>query len=101
MGNAYNIAQEVYDYAVDKGLDAMATGGGFDYIYATFNGRDITVNQTDDAGSPESLDERAQLVFFSTDNWDSGMWITFETTRQAIDVLASIKDVGLFSPLLP
>ena len=86
-----NIPVEVMDYAKAKGLTAIMTGGGCDYVCLYINnGKQAVVSDRGDCSSPETLDSPCNIGIYDSDDWSEG-WIHFEveTCRQAIDMLAS------------
>ncbi len=89
-----NIEQEILDYAdTFDNVEAISTGGGMDYIYRKFdNGAEGIVSADTMDGSPESLDEKAGISLFFSDEWTDGLVINFDTARAAIANLALIAE---------
>lgn len=147
----YNIARGILRAAVARGLDAMATGGGFDYVCRTVgtnrgrvrckgdnsvlygfkhsgaglftldkieahaaifdlsdarldcvkpfnavyvwepvqNDAVMILGARDDSGSPESLEEKAHVTLYLTEDWSS-QWVDFDfdTVVDALDFMA-------------
>jgi hypothetical protein len=81
-----NINSEVLSYAQPKGLDAISTGAGCDYIVFTVESQHDTelsspclvmVSPFGD-NSPNGLDDAAQVNIFPTDEWYSFIVVPFE-----------------------
>jgi len=80
-----NISPEIMKYAEKLGLEAVATGGGCDYIGLT-----MVLVSADGFDSPDSLDEPAVLCFpFGEDN-PSGL--PFPTAMEAMEAMEAIRE---------
>ena len=97
----FNINPEIQQAANKAGLNMVGTGGGFDYVIRYFdNGIEAIIAYPEDAGSPDSLDDPAEVYFF--DLREDGSWNDeplyvgeFDTTAAAIHALASIPLSGM------
>lgn len=99
IGLQYNIAASIIRSAEARGLDAMATGGGCDYITRALGDKDndprMVLGCADDAGSPDSLSDKANVTLYLNDeDWSDGGFISFnfDTTVDALDFMAGFND---------
>jgi hypothetical protein len=91
------IPTDVAKYADKKGLDAVATGGGSDYVYGVIgknqdgSDRVVLVVAFEDPASPESLKAKADVFVYFTEIWDEYEHVgTFPNTKRAIDKVAQM-----------
>ena len=102
MGH-WNIPTEVYDYGVKHGLQGLATGGNIDYM-AKRLGEEIdegggkvwaVLGSYEDAGSPENLDEPANINIFLDESWQRMIILPFKTTRDAIEHMGTMLSINV------
>ncbi len=91
IGSAYNIPMEIVREAERRGLYAMATGGGFDYIYRDLldDRRCMILADPLDSGSPDNLGDRASVQIMLTENWDVSIEIQFNNVVEALDFMTA------------
>ena len=96
-----NISDEIWDYAESKGLTYEVTGGGCDFIY--HEGSPSTLgpvphlimsSEEDHGMSPDTLDEPSDVGIFLDDDGRTGFTISFNSAREAMDWMASVKITG-------
>ena len=88
-----NIPKSVYDFGMEHGLDSMATGGGFDYLYKPMEGGMMAVIRSgEDAGSPEDLDEQTDIMIYLNYEWEEFVSVPFPSARAAIEAAAGIYE---------
>jgi len=100
-----NIPKEIWNAAEKRGLDYIATGGGFDFIWrgigqgecrgSDTNGVDLVLSLTEDvACSPDVLGEPCTVSIYVNDpEWQNGVFIDFADAKKAMDFMASAKNV--------
>lgn len=91
----YNIPDDIIEYAKQfEGLELLATGGGCDYVFAPIDNNNngesngITLSDSEDATSPDSLDSPCELVFMF-EEWQG--WLSlgkYKTAKQGIHAMA-------------
>lgn len=68
--NTYNVSDEIFAEAQRLGLELIATGGGFDFVYRKFSGwardseHEIVVENGMTGQSPKSLKDDANMVVY-------------------------------------
>src|SRR6266496_3845939 len=91
----YNIRQVILDAANVRNLEAMATGGGMDYIVSYLGKEEdgavapvLVLGIQGDGGSPTRLDEPSIVTLYLTENW-AEEWVsfTFNTVVDAMDFM--------------
>jgi hypothetical protein len=91
-----NIDAEILAYASSKGLEAISTGGGCDYVVlnippligeSSFSPNLVLVSTISD-GSPDSVREPASITVFPDQEWLGFIAIAFDSTQKAIDAMA-------------
>jgi hypothetical protein len=90
------ISPDVLAYAESKNLTAIATGGGCDYIDRTVPHEtgspleDIQLVMASPYGdySPDSLNDKAIVNIFPSDDWSSFIGLSFDTAKEAMDAMA-------------
>jgi len=98
IGGAYNIPKSIIDLAEKLGLDAMATGGGVDYIYKRLgtntdgSPKIAILSSALDASSPDTLREKSEIGILLNEDGTASIYIPFATAREAIQVLARMYD---------
>lgn len=93
----FNIADEVYDYAMAQGnLEAIATGG-FDYIAKKMKHVTVVLCDSDGSGSPETLNAPCCVTLFFGENWHTGVTINFTQAKTAIRWMVSLYQVGVLN----
>tara|TARA_R110002110_G_scaffold2739_10_gene13115 strand:+ start:862 stop:1458 length:597 start_codon:yes stop_codon:yes gene_type:complete len=100
-----NIPKKIWNAAEKRGLDYIATGGGFDFIWrgigqgecrgSDTNGVDLVLALTEDlASSPDVLGEPCTVSIYVNDpEWQNGLFIDFADAKKAMDFMASAKNV--------
>jgi hypothetical protein len=94
----YNIPEVLVLEAERLGLDAMATGGGLDYIFKNVGKNSDGSPRTAllvsglDAGSPDRLNERAEIEIMLNEEWNDAVNVPFRTAKEAIEYLAKTYD---------
>lgn len=98
IGGAYNIPRSIIKVAEELGLDAMATGGGVDYIFKRLGTNTdgspklAILSSALDASSPDTLREKSEIGILLNQDWTSSVYIPFSTAREALQVLARMYD---------
>ncbi len=97
-----NINSDVLNYAESKGLTAISTGGGCDYV-------DLVVSPAVETGlaspnlvmaspygdhSPHSLTHDAHVNIFPSDEWFSFIVVPFANAKEAMDAMADPEFVA-------
>ncbi len=99
---SYNLPERLIAEAESRGLDAISTGGGMDYIYKALgknsDGSDkvAILAASRESGSPDTLGERSDVIVMFNENWTDQVAIPFRTAREAMDVMAKMYD-----PMVP
>jgi hypothetical protein len=90
-----NIAPDVLKAGLEAGLEAMATGGGMDYLFKDFGetGLASIVGREGD-GSPETLDEPAIIVIHLDEEWQTMIQVPCTSTREAISTLVEMSAIN-------
>lgn len=98
IGGAYNINQSIVNEAEKLGLDAMATGGGLDYIYKVLgknedgSDRVVILGDREDAGSPDYLSSKCELHILLSEDWTDQVSIPVSNARAGMVMMVSIHD---------
>jgi len=91
----WNITDEIIDFASKLKLDAIATGGGVDYIGVQLdNGMWAVVGSAEDAGSPDRLSEPANINIFLDEEWNRFIVIEFRSAKLALEHLAVTHSIN-------
>jgi hypothetical protein len=99
----WNIPDEVYDYGTKHGLRGLATGGNIDYMAKPL-GKEVdeggsevwaVLGSHEDAGSPENLDEPANINIFLDENWQRIIILPFKTAREAIEHMGTMLSINV------
>ena len=98
IAGVYRIPKSIIKVAEDLGLDAMATGGGVDFIYKRLGTNTdgspklaiLTAALT--PHSPDSLREKSEIGILLNSDWTASIYIPFSTAREAMEVLARMYD---------
>tara|TARA_R100000152_G_C6724063_1_gene149591 strand:- start:318 stop:650 length:333 start_codon:yes stop_codon:yes gene_type:complete len=91
--NDWNISNEIQEFALDKGLDRLATGGGCDFIVHIWDDGIIAVLHESDSGeTPERLDDcgvPVDVVIYDDENdWSFEVnKKTFASAKEAIEFM--------------
>jgi hypothetical protein len=90
-----NINQEIIDAADRFGLEAIATGGGCDYIYKLIKGHDgfkgnacMVLSSCMKDGSPETMDEPCIVTIHLNHNWTLGVTLQYDTVTEAMQFMS-------------
>jgi len=89
----YNLNWILQEYAISKGLEREATGGGMDFIMFQDETDTFILSDIEDPTEGDlALDEPAQWSWYTTKDWGDGgeqvrQTYNFRTTREAIDWL--------------
>lgn len=98
IGGAYNIRKSIVDEAEKHGLDAMATGGGLDYIFKSLgknqdgSDRVVLLGAADDAGSPDTLSEQCELHIMLQEDWTDQISFPVANARAGMIMMKSLYD---------
>jgi len=98
IGRQYNIAEQIIREAERLGLDAMATGGGNDFIFKGLgenedgSGRIAILAAGGASGSPDRLSERSDVLVILNENWTDQTAISFRTAAEALAVMSRMFD---------
>lgn len=98
ISRAHNIPESIILQAEKHGLDAMATGGNLDYIFKRLgtneDGSDRVVLLADsgDAGSPDKLTDRCELLIMLNEEWNDQVSIPMSNARAAMIFMTSMYD---------
>lgn len=90
-----NINPDIQEYVKEnaRSLEYIGTGGGIDYFGRWLDdGRCAIVCCQDDAGSPDDLDDGADLIIWQDVNWESWIRFSFGTAKEAYDALHSMEE---------
>lgn len=100
-----NIPQKIWNAAEKRGLDWIATGGGFDFVWrglgkgesraGDMHGVDLVLAVSEDlACSPDVLGEPCTVSIYVNDpEWQNGIFIDFADAKIAMDFMASAQNV--------
>ena len=92
--NTFNIEKEVIDKANDYNLDAMATGGGCDYIFKQVGEKPwqcaLLCNLYKDC-SPDTVDEKAIVAIFIDEEWLKGVEFKFDSADNAMHFMSNME----------
>lgn len=94
----YNISEEIVREAERHGLDAMATGGGMDYIFKKLgknedgSPRVVLLCNADDAGSPDRLSDRVDVQIMVNEGWNDAVAIPVKTAKEGMVLMAKMFD---------
>ena len=93
-----NISEEVFNKAMDMGLDYITTGGGCDYICCKKN-NDIILAEIDDVGTPTNLAEPACIIIFNEGTedmwWEHGTRFDVESVLVGLQILQLMDNGGV------
>jgi hypothetical protein len=98
ISGSYNIPDVIVSEAERLGLDATATGGGLDYIYKSFgknsdgSERLAILSSGADAGSPDRLNEKSDVLIMLSEDWTDQVAMSFRTAKEAMAVMAMMFD---------
>ena len=98
IGGAYNINQSIVNEAEKHGLDAMATGGGLDYIYKHIgknedgSERVVILGDAEDAGSPDYLNSKCELHILLCEDWTDQVTIPASNVRAGMAMMVAMYD---------
>lgn len=93
-----NIDDAIVREAERRGLDAMSTGGGFDYIYKELgknedgSSRVVILSSAGDAGSPDSLSDGSDLLIMLNENWTEQVAISAKSAREGMALMEKMFD---------
>lgn len=91
-----NIPREVMSEANKRGLGAVATGGGFDFVCRTITTEHLTCQMTlsgKDGESPKGLDEPCEVgVAFHSSGYLS-VGLCFNNVPDALDFMARTRGI--------
>lgn len=93
----FNVPGDIQRLATKLGFEMLATGGGFDYVYKDLGKNDdrslraLILIAHDDAGSPESLKEKATLMLILSQDWVDNVAIDFNTAKDALHSMGSFS----------
>lgn len=94
----FNITEEILREAERLGLDAMATGGGNDFISKEVgenedgSPRFLVLSAGDTSGSPDRLSEKSDLLVMLNENWTDQVAMSFKTAKEAMAAMARTYD---------
>jgi hypothetical protein len=98
-----NIADEIVERANALGLDAMATGGGCDYICKDLGQNDdgstrvAVLASAEGPESPYTLNEASCVDVYLTGIWDVGFGISFPSAEEAMKAMGQMTNVYTFN----
>jgi len=100
-----NIPEDIREYGISKGLEEISTGGGVDYMCQMISDQQdknydyqypiILIGAVDDCGSPENLTHPCLVGIWINEEWNEGVTIKFNTTKEAIDFVSN-NDINSF-----
>lgn len=94
----YNIPEGMMRAADELGLDAMATGGGVDYIFAKIgknqdgSSRYALIARTDGHGGPTSPGKRCEVVVTLNEDWTDTIAFPYATAREGMAAAKTMID---------
>jgi len=95
---SFNIPESIIAEAERQGLDAMATGGGVDYIYKKLgtnqdgSERVVLLATAHDAGTPDRLSERSELQVMMRQDWTDAVTIPVPNAKEGMALMAKMYD---------
>ena len=98
IGGAYNITESIINEAERLGLDAIATGGGNDFISKVVgtnedgSPRHVILTAGKTAGSPDRLNERSDVLIYLNENGTDQVAMSFGSAKEAMFVMSKMYD---------
>lgn len=98
ISGAYNISEEIIAEAERLGLDAMSTGGGFDYVFRTIgknedgSKRFALLCAANDSGSPDRLSDKVDVQIILVEEWNNAVAIPVRTAKEGMALMAKMYD---------
>lgn len=95
---SFNIPESIIAEAERQGLEAMATGGGVDYIYKLIgknqdgSQRVVLLATAHDAGTPDRLNEKSELQIMLREDWTDAVTIPVSNARAGMIMMATMYD---------
>ncbi len=94
----YNITPAIVKAAEALGLDAIATGGNCDFIMKKVgtnkdgSDRMVILTSAEQAGTPDKLSEKAELIIILDQEWHDEVGIPCGTARNGLNLMATMHD---------
>jgi hypothetical protein len=94
----YNIHEVIIAEAERQGLDAMATGGGMDYIFKKIgknedgSDRVVLLCDANDAGSPDRLSDKVDVQVMLNQEWNDAVATPVRTAKEGMVMMAKMFD---------
>lgn len=94
----YNITPAIVKAAEALGLEALATGGNCDFIMKRIgtnkdrSPRIVILASAEQAGTPDKLSEKAELLIILDREWHDEVGIPCGTARDGLNLMARMYD---------
>lgn len=94
----YNIPEQIIKEAERQGLDALATGGGMDYICKEIgknedgSPRILLLCNAGDAGGPDRLSDKVDVQIMLAEDWTNAVAIPVRTAKEGMALMNKMYD---------